>query len=104
MEGCLVQECFAEMTKQVNRSNFCRVFDVVQKVREYSRLIITHIAQKSNMSYSDASDIVHVLVRANILFIEEANNKKLYTLTPKGHEFYKDMLKMREYHLPEEFF
>jgi predicted transcriptional regulator len=92
------------MTKEVNRSNFCRVFDVIERVREYSRLIITHIAQKANMSYSDASDIVHVLVRAKLLSIEEANNKKLYRLTTKGHEFYKDMLKIREYHLPEEFF
>ena len=91
------------MTKQVNRGNNCIVYEVIRILYDKNKLIISQIGNYTNQSYSATSNILNVLIRAKLVFIEEINNKKLYRLTTKGQEFYKHLQAVNE-DLPEVFF
>lgn len=69
--------------------------DVLAVLREHGNVKITHLIYKSNLSYIIIKEYIKELTEKGMIKYNEQDDKRFYTITPKGMQFLREFEKIK---------
>ena len=78
------------------RSKLQIVYDLLMAAKQKSRIKLTHLLYKGNLSHLRLKEYINELLSKKLLEKVNEDGKSYYKITPQGVKFLSDMEKMRE--------